>query len=173
MAETDFNAWLTQLAAVRLPKWQALPEFDLYMDQVITETDRYLRPLGIDPLTKSMVNSYVKRKIIHRPEKKHYTRTHLAEIIIVSLFKAAFPLETIHTGIQQAVATSTPEQAYDQFIDRINTELVNLEQPTTTPLFKPTDASHILTQKAAIRTILYQIISQHTLLTVAKSVSAS
>ncbi|MFC6171593.1 DUF1836 domain-containing protein [Loigolactobacillus jiayinensis] len=164
MAETDFNHWLQQLATVRLPTWQALPEFDLYMDQVITETDRYLRPLGIEPLTKSMVNSYVKRKIIHRPEKKHYTRTHLAEIMIVSLFKAAFPLEAIHSGIQQAItADTTAQQAYDQFVTRINAELASLDQATATPLFSANDTAYERTQKAAIRTILYQIITQQTL----------
>ncbi|MFD1318860.1 DUF1836 domain-containing protein [Loigolactobacillus zhaoyuanensis] len=168
MTEIKFNVWLTTLAAVRLPLWQELPEFDLYMDQVITETDRYLRPLSIEPLTKSMVNSYVKRNIIHRPEKKHYTRAHLAEIMIVSLFKAVFPLETIHSGIHQAVRTTTPQLAYDQFIERINTELAQLDQPAATPLFSSTDATHVLTQKAAIRAILYQIISQHTLATTQK-----
>lgn len=162
MAETDFNTWLSELAAVRLPEWHELPEFDLYMDQVITETDRYLRPLGIEPLTKSMVNSYVKRKIVHHPDKKHYTRTHLAEIIIVSLFKAVFPLEAIHAGIQQAVTTTNAQTAYDRFIELSNTELASLVQPTTA-LFSATDSAEVPTQKAAIRAILYQIITQHTL----------
>ncbi|WP_057874617.1 DUF1836 domain-containing protein [Loigolactobacillus rennini] len=164
MSETQFNQWLDQLVTLRLPLWQQLPEFDLYMDQVITETDHYLHPLGIEPLTKSMVNSYVKRKIIKRPKKKQYTRAHLAEIIIVSLFKTIFPLETIHTGINQARQTLDASQAYDQFVNQINAELASLTQPDSQSLFTADDNIAAITQKAAIRAVLYQLISQHALL---------
>ena len=35
-------AWSAGLAAQRLPRWDELPDIDLYLDQVLTLLDKYL-----------------------------------------------------------------------------------------------------------------------------------
>ena len=62
---------------LHLPRWNELPGIDLYMDQLIGYIDSAIGDLfcKIDtpPLTKSMVNNYVKAKIIQAPTNKKYS----------------------------------------------------------------------------------------------------
>ena len=50
-----------------IPRWEELPAIDLYMDQVISFTyaslGEFFDSACISPLTKSMVNNYVKARI--------------------------------------------------------------------------------------------------------------
>lgn len=74
MEETKLRAWAEDLKELRLPRWEELPELELYMDQVITLVDRYLSPLMEDEkhqlLSSAMVNNYVKHKLVPPPVKK-------------------------------------------------------------------------------------------------------
>ena len=50
-----------------------LPEFELYMDQVIGLVEKYLRPLYPEnktPITPSMINNYVKNGALPPPQNK-------------------------------------------------------------------------------------------------------
>ena len=70
----------------RLPRWDELPDIELYMDQVITLMGKYfgwLSPQDESVLTSSMINNYVKIGIIPAPIKKKYSRTHLFRLIII------------------------------------------------------------------------------------------
>ena len=65
----ELMAWSETLFTFHLPRWEELPAFDLYMDQVITLLETYLRPLLGDVreetiLTSAMINNYVKLKLI-------------------------------------------------------------------------------------------------------------
>ncbi|MFR9161525.1 MAG: DUF1836 domain-containing protein [Ruthenibacterium lactatiformans] len=66
-------AWSAGLAAQRLPRWDELPDIDLYLDQVLTLLDKYLGPFlpenGGHALTASMINNYVKLRIVPAPVK--------------------------------------------------------------------------------------------------------
>ena len=67
-----------------LPKWEELPDIELYMDQVIALTNRYLGNRTKEKmLTSSMVNNYVKMKVMRAPVKKKYTRVHLIYLIVI------------------------------------------------------------------------------------------
>ena len=62
-----------RLAGQRLPRWEELPDLELYMDQVLSLMDRYLGDCpGFDRkgLTASMVNNYVKLGVMPPPVKK-------------------------------------------------------------------------------------------------------
>ena len=72
-----------------MPRWEELPEIDLYLDQVVTFIDKYLLYYLYDEskkeekkeqnvLTKTMVNNYVKQKIIQAPIQKKYNRNNIA-----------------------------------------------------------------------------------------------
>ena len=47
MSETEEKliVWTNELQQYRLPRWEELPDIELYMDQVITLIERYLSPL--------------------------------------------------------------------------------------------------------------------------------
>lgn len=96
--------WGEALLSVHLPRWEELPELDLYMDQVITLVDQYLSPIIIQPeknarLTPSMVNNYVKKEMIPPPVKKRYNRKHVAFLIAITLLKQVLTISEIKNGI--------------------------------------------------------------------------
>ena len=85
-----FARSIETLENFRLPRYGDLPELELYMDQVISTVEKYLSALKVGDksiLTPSMVNNYVKNGVIPPPEKKRYTRDHLAQIIIICTLK--------------------------------------------------------------------------------------
>ena len=63
-----------------LPRWNELPEIDLYLDQVVNYLEKYLGILSSNDddkiITKTMINNYVKQGIMPAPEKKKYGKTH-------------------------------------------------------------------------------------------------
>ncbi len=74
-----------------LPAWEALPDFGLYMDQLLTFTER---PFPGE-VTAGMINSYVKAQLIDRPVGKKYSRAALARLLMVCCLKQATPLDSL------------------------------------------------------------------------------
>ena len=114
-----YEQWEQRLKTAELPLWSELPKFDLYMDQVTALINDILGPIGVDQVTPAMINNYVKHKAIIAPVKKKYQTMQIADIILISLLKPAFSLETIRHGIDQVTANIYPQQAYDSFIKRL------------------------------------------------------
>ena len=86
---------LEGLQAPQLPGWEALPQLELYMDQVIVLMEQYLSVFsdGKDKLiTPSMINNYVKLGLIPPPVKKKYSREHLARLITICMLKQIMPI---------------------------------------------------------------------------------
>ncbi|MDO4797297.1 MAG: DUF1836 domain-containing protein [Coriobacteriales bacterium] len=101
-----------------LPHWNELPDFGLYMDQVISLMERYLgTPAGTGEkrLTASMVNNYVKIGAIPSPIKKKYSREHLACLIVVCALKPVLPLAVIREILSNKLEQDDPSDLYDQF----------------------------------------------------------
>ena len=53
--EETYAAWQARMQRVILPKWTELPNFDLYMDQVLLLINETLQPLDVDPVTAAMI----------------------------------------------------------------------------------------------------------------------
>ncbi len=106
--------------ALILPSWDALPDFGLYMDQVIVLMERALE--GVLPkgeLTKSMVNNYVKVGLIPRPVGKKYEREHLAMLLMVCILKQALSMEEIAALLGMLCSDGTRD-GYDQFLIEVD-----------------------------------------------------
>lgn len=115
--------WESKLAQVQLPAWKELPSLGLYIDQVVTIVNEQLKGLGVDPLTKSMVNNYVKKKVIQAPIKKKYAVNQLVDLLLIGFFKTSFSIDEIRAGIAQVTINVYPQQAYDQFVAILNARL--------------------------------------------------
>jgi len=100
----------------RLPRWNELPEIDLYMDQVIALMEKYL-PYNEKILTSSMINNYVKLGIMPAPIKKKYSRTHIAYLIIICCLKQVIPISDIQKLIEMRIANSSIEETLNFFSD--------------------------------------------------------
>jgi DNA-binding transcriptional MerR regulator len=104
--------------ARKLPRWDDLPDFGLYMDQVISLMERYLgTPAGTGEkrLTASMVNNYVKIGAIPSPIKKKYGREHLACLVVVCALKPVLPLAVIREILSNKLEQDDPSELYEQF----------------------------------------------------------
>lgn len=72
--------------------WDLIPDFGLYMDQVITFVERQCKPLyreGERVFSPAMVNNYVKFGLVDRPVDKKYGREQLAQLLMICILKQA------------------------------------------------------------------------------------
>lgn len=106
--------------ALQIPSWNKLPDFGLYMDQVIVLMERALK--GVLPegeLTKSMVNNYVKVGLIPRPVGKKYEREHLALLLMICIFKQALSMEEISILLSMLCKDGV-KLGYEQFLAEVD-----------------------------------------------------
>ena len=102
----------------RLPRWEELPDIELYMDQVLILVERYLGSMsGPDGrnLTASMVNNYVKQGVMPPPVRKKYGKIHLAYLLMICCLKAAIPIAAIRTLLEKQLADMPLEKVYAGF----------------------------------------------------------
>lgn len=99
-----------------MPHWNELPEIDLYIDQVTSLVNRHLPDFATGPkgaLTATMVNNYVKAKIIPSPVKKKYNRDTVAMLFVVVTLKPLFNIQEIGELIQATISEHDVNEAYD------------------------------------------------------------
>lgn len=98
--------------------WDRIPDIGLYMDQVITFITRVYEPLYGDAakacLSSSMINNYVKAKLIPRPEKKKYNREQIALLTMIVALKQVSTMEDIRVMLTVEEGASV-EQLYTLF----------------------------------------------------------
>lgn len=128
-AMQQFERFEDELAKINFPTWDELPKFDLYMDQVIAYVNNLVGSMGLDPITPAMINNYVKHKAILAPIKKKYQVMHIADILVISLLKASFPIDVIRAGMDQITLSQYPKQGYDHFVEMLTARLRHEEAP--------------------------------------------
>ncbi|MDO5713486.1 MAG: DUF1836 domain-containing protein [Tissierellia bacterium] len=105
----------------KILRYDELPDFDLYIDQLIHVAENQSQPLTIvnsyQGLTPSMVNNYVKNNILPPPVKKKYKKEHIAILIVISFLKSVFSINEIKQGIEITLDTREYQMAYDEFCD--------------------------------------------------------
>lgn len=129
--EKNFLPKIKEFEEFRMPRWNDLPEIDLYMDQVISVTDKYLGILSTSPdpvLTPSMINNYVKNRIIPPPTKKKYNREHLAKLIIICIMKPVMEISAISDVLSRNEALFGIEKMLDEFAAMFEKSLANLSR---------------------------------------------
>lgn len=109
------------LTSYSLPMWDELPDIDLYMDQVVSILNKYLNifyeKLGEEKaITPSMINNYVKLKIIPPPEKKKYSKVHLAYLLILCTLKQTLDIATIQKIIPVNILEDEVKITYNSFV---------------------------------------------------------
>lgn len=107
------------MSSFKLPRWEELPDIDLYKEQVLELLELYLKPLGIRPITTSMINNYTKLNLIPAPIKKKYSKKHLAHIFIIALLKDVFEISEIVRGINLEKGILGRDVAYNIFVKEV------------------------------------------------------
>ena len=106
-----------------IPRYNELPKVPLYKEQVITYLENILKENGVEEyekiLTPTMINNYVKQRIVPAPEDKKYNETHLAYFIMVCVLKQVFSMQEISYLIRMQMDSLSIESAYDYFCSEI------------------------------------------------------
>lgn len=126
----EIKAWIDKIELIKLPRWEELPDIELYSEQVINYVNQHLDYIFIDHedikdsfVTASMINNYVKHKIMTPPIKKKYKRSHIAFIITITILKQVGSLNDVHKGIAHLTSVYGKVDAYNFFIDFLEQSL--------------------------------------------------
>ena len=96
---SDISGAFAPIRDFRPMPWEHIPDLGLYMDQVITFITRIYAPLYGDDihgfLSPSMINNYVKGKLIPRPAGKKYSREQIALLVMIVALKQTSSMEDI------------------------------------------------------------------------------
>lgn len=102
-----------------LPRYHQLPDFRLYVDQVIELVEGALLPLSSARdekwITPTMIGNYVKQGVIPRPIGKRYTREHVAYLIFLCCSKQVLAIGEVQALVDVQKRTFPLETAYDYF----------------------------------------------------------
>lgn len=116
--EELFAEYAEKIAAFHLPRYEEIPQIDLYMDQLISYIDDHtalLLPKGEKRLTNSMVNNYVKQGLVPQPRSKRYTPDHVAYLLVVMILKRTLSLSGIDQLVSVQIGDVPTARAYDFF----------------------------------------------------------
>ena len=131
MERFEESAFCREIEAFRLPRYADLPDFRLYIDQLIALVEKTLAPLmGADGekwITATMVGNYARQGVIPRPEGKRYSRDHAAYLIFVCLTKQVIAIGDIQRLIQVQQGTAFEVAvAYDYFCTELESILAHV-----------------------------------------------
>ena len=97
--------------------WEMIPDFGLYMDQVVTFVERQCKNLfmeGERVFTPAMVNNYVKFGLVSRPVDKKYGREQLAQLLMICVLKQAASTDGMKALLQPPEG-ATLQTHYESF----------------------------------------------------------
>ena len=113
--------------------WSQIPDLGLYMDQVITLIGRTFQPIyGEDTrafLSASMINNYVKAKLIPRPTGKKYSRDQIALLSMIVILKQVCSMDDIRQLLTLREGQSV-EELYGTFCQRFDRIIQSLDAET-------------------------------------------
>ncbi|MBM6838776.1 DUF1836 domain-containing protein [Clostridium saudiense] len=108
---------------IHLPRFNELPRVPLYKDQVITYLEEVAKLVNVSKdekiLTPTMLNNYVKQKVVSPPKDKKYNEKHLAYLIVVCVLKQVFSLQEICNLINVQIESFPIDTAYDYFCTEV------------------------------------------------------
>lgn len=114
-----------RLRTQRPVEWDQLPDFSLYMDQVLSYMDRQvIRFDEDDGLTAAMVNNYTKSGLVPRAEGKKYGREHLAYLTAICVLKRVMSTRDMDLLIREELQGDRPvRDGYAAFCDSLDKAL--------------------------------------------------
>lgn len=124
------------LLSFHCPRWEELPGFELYIDQVVGFMNECLAVFGSDGepvITQTMVNNYVKQGVLHAPVKKKYGREHLARLVVICVSKRMFSLSRIADSIEAMKRVFEVCDGYDLFCAELEYAVRSAVSPADYP----------------------------------------
>ena len=116
--------WDKFIADYHLPEWETIPDFGLYMDQVIVLLEQYLSfipsPAGTKEhfVTSSTINNYVRLKIMPAPVKRKYHRVHIAYLIMILTMKQSLSISDVQKVIPPDSSEEEVRVVYENYSEK-------------------------------------------------------
>lgn len=111
-----------EIKKFHIPRWEEIPDIDLYIDQVVSLLDKSLsnyiksdNEKKEKAITKTMINNYVKNGVINPPVAKKYNRDHIAYLFVIFILKQIYSIDEIKKLLGLAIQTSPIDQSYNRF----------------------------------------------------------
>ena len=118
MAMEKLALWEKLAGEESLPAWEAIPDFGLYMDQVVTLLEQdltFLPDRGERIVTSSAINNYVRLKIMPAPVKRKYYRVHLAYLLMILPMKQSISIADIPRILPPGTEEDAVRAAYEDY----------------------------------------------------------
>lgn len=116
--------WDKFITDYHLPEWDSIPNFGLYMDQVIVLLEQYLSfipsPVGTKEhfVTSSTINNYVRLKIMPAPVKRKYHRVHIAYLIMILTMKQSLSISDVQKVIPPNSSEEEVRAVYENYSEK-------------------------------------------------------
>lgn len=127
MPDHQTEQTVREILEYRCPRYEQLPDIPLYSEQLVDMLSRMTAPLlgeeSSHVITSSMINNYVKQKLIPPPEKKRYRRTHLSRLYCICLLKQVCSIQEIAEMLHVQEQSYPFPQAYDYFCTELELAL--------------------------------------------------
>ncbi len=142
--------WEDYIQNYQLPDWDTIPNFGLYMDQVIVLVQQYLSFLPTSPdgkdsfVTASAINNYVRLKVMPAPVKRKYGRVHIAYIMMILTLKLSMSISDIQRLLPSEMSEEQVRAAYAEyaknfrcmaltFTQQVHSAAEKLQTPSSSP----------------------------------------
>ena len=149
--------WKKYIGEFEFPSWDSIPDFGLYMEQVVTFLRNCLNYMddgnAKEPvITASAINNYVRKKFMPQPINKRYYRTHIAYLIILCSLKPSLSISEIQTVLPMDASEDELHEFYDSFTrqhKRIAGYFVNRVERLKKVIVKESDKEDIFKDNAS------------------------
>lgn len=119
-----------EIANFHCPRFNELPTVPLYKDQVIIYIEEILGIINFaynqKILTPTMINNYVKQKVVSPPKDKKYNNKHIAYLIVVCVLKQILTIQEICQLINRQIEMCSIEDAYNLFCIELENAMVSV-----------------------------------------------
>ncbi len=103
----------------KCPRYEDFPDIGLYMEQLIELLHTHLKVFATSPdeklITSTMVNNYVKQKIIAPPKNKRYSRYQILLLFVVTILKQVLSIANTTELIEMALEMYPIDIAFNFF----------------------------------------------------------
>ncbi|MGN1124756.1 MAG: DUF1836 domain-containing protein [Candidatus Gastranaerophilaceae bacterium] len=158
------SKYAKEIIDFKCPRYEDFPDIGLYMEQLIEILNQNLAIFASHPneklITSTMVNNYVKQKIIVPPKNKKYSRHQLIYLFVVGILKQVLSISDIAELIKWELEMYPIDVAYNffcvEFEKGLNAAFVTRDFSEPSSASKDTDISELFrSQLLAVSNKIY------------------
>ncbi len=117
----SLDKWLDEIDGQELPDYDKLPDIELYMEQMLTYLENQSKVLQKNSndkqITSSMINNYVKHKIVQAPKAKKYSKKQLSLLNELIYLKQVLSLPEIKQILDIEYKDGEYKVEYNKYLD--------------------------------------------------------